>query len=122
MRKLKVTRYKQKPAHCAITSCASIVNYYNKEIDYEQTQKITQKHIIKDLNQGLSSGEMGKLLNTLGFHKVDIISTYLLYLDYSRSKLKKPSLLKKMGEMAKKYEGEYSIAIILFKREVGGCH
>jgi hypothetical protein len=107
MPKLNVTRYKQQPGYCAVASCASIANYYDKNADYETTKVVARKKITETLNEGLDSGEIGMLLNHLGFNKVRIISTNLHFLDYSWSHLSKPNLIKKMKEMNKVYRGEY---------------
>lgn len=107
MQKLKITRFKQKPGHCAIASCATAANHHNDEIDYEQTQKIAKRKVVKDIDEGLDSGEIGSLLNHLGFQKVTVVTTNLEIFDYSWSKYKKGRLLLRMNEMAKSYKGEY---------------
>lgn len=107
MRKLKITRYKQKPGHCAIAACATVGNFYNPDIDYEQSQKIVKKKVVKDIDEGLDSGEIGSLLNHLGFRKVTIVTTNLNIFDYSWSKYKKNHLISTMKEMGKSYKGEY---------------
>jgi len=107
MRKLKVTRYRQEPGHCATASCATVANYYNEDIDYEATKEIAKKKVSKNLDYGLDSGEIAKLLNHVGFNKVDIVSTNLHFLDYSWAKFKKPKLINKLKEMKSKYKGEY---------------
>ena len=101
MQKLKITRFKQKPGHCAIASSATAANFHNPDIDYEQTQKIAKKKVAKNIDEGLDSGEIGSLLNHLGFNKVTVVTTNLHFLDYSWSKFKKSRLISKMRQMVK---------------------
>ena len=70
MRKLKINRYKQLPGHCAVASCAAVANYYNKNITYESTQDVAKENVVKNLDNGLDSGEIGLLLNNLGFQTI----------------------------------------------------
>jgi hypothetical protein len=107
MRKLKVTRYKQKPGHCAIAACATVGNSHNQGIDYEQSQEIAKKKVVKNIDEGLDSGEIGSLLNHLGFQKVTVVTTNLHIFDYSWNKYKKNHLISTMKEMGKFYKGEY---------------
>lgn len=107
MRKLRVTRYKQQPGHCAVASCATIANFYNSEIDYEKTQKIAKKTVSPDIDEGLDSGEIGSLLNYLGFQKVTVVTTNLHLFDYNWNRFNKNKLLSNMDTMAKTYRGEY---------------
>ncbi len=107
MRKLKVTRYKQQPGHCSIASSSTVGNFCNPEIDYEYSQKIAKKKVAKYIDGGLDSGEIGSLLNYLGFQKVTIVTTNLEIFDYSWSDYKKSRLLLRMNEMAKSYKGAY---------------
>lgn len=100
MIKLKINRYDQKSGHCAICAAASAANYYNKDINYFIAKKKAKK-IFKNINEGLYSGEIGLLLNELGFKKVDIISSNMDYLDYSWSKLSKKKLIKKLNKKIK---------------------
>lgn len=108
MQKLKIKRYEQHPGHCAVASCASIANYYDDDIDYEKTQKIAKKKVAKNIDEGLDSGEIGSLLNHLGFDKVNIVSTNLHFLDYSWVNLTKLQLVRKLKKMNILYKGEYS--------------
>lgn len=107
MRKLRVTRYKQQPGHCPIASCATVGNFYNPEIDYEYSQKIAKRKVAKYIDGGLDSGEIGSLLNHLGFKKVTIVTTNLHLFDYTWAKFKKNKLLSRMDDMSKSYKGEY---------------
>jgi len=107
MRKLKITRYKQKPSHCAIAACATVANYYNSNINYEKTQEIAKAKVAENIDYGLDSGEIAILLNHLGFNKVSVISTNLHIFDYSWAGLSKNNLLSKIQEMKKSYKGIY---------------
>lgn len=107
MQKLKITRYKQYPGHCAIASCATAANYYNADIDYAKSQEVAKKKVVKDIDEGLDSGEIGCLLNHLGFNKVSIVSTNLHFLDYTWTNLSKSKFIAKMKEKKSSYRGEY---------------
>jgi len=103
MRRLKVTHYLQDPSHCAIASCATLTNFFNKEIDYEYTKKIAYKLFPEHIKtEGLESGEMCWLLNTLGFYKVTLVSSYMGCFDYSWKHYKRKRLIETLGESAKK--------------------
>ena len=107
MPKLKITRYKQEPGHCSIAACAALANYYDKNVDYEMATEVAKENIAGNIDDGLDSGEIGKLLNHLGFNKVRIVSTNLHFLDYSWSHLPKTNLINNMKAMNKVYKGEY---------------
>ena len=107
MKKLKVERYKQKPGHCSIASAATIAHFHNAEINYDKTQKNAIKNVSPDIDNGLDSGEIGTLLNYLGFNKVTVVSTNLNFLDYSWANLSKSRLIHQLDHMQKSYRGEY---------------
>ena len=81
MKRLKVTHFLQDDGCCSVAACATAANYYNPEIDYRYAKKVADK-IQKDINDGLDSGEIGILLNRLGFHKVTIVTSDLDLFDY----------------------------------------
>ncbi len=98
-KKIKVNRFLQDPNCCAIAAITTIANYYNKDIDYRIAKSITRKKVLKDFKkEGLESGEMGLLLNYLGFNKVTIISSDVDFLDYSWRNFSKAKLIKKLRE------------------------
>lgn len=93
MKKINVQRFKQDPAHCAVAACSSCANYFNKEIDYEFTKSVAYK-VNREISEvGMDDPEIGILLNSLGFRKVDIICSDLNYLDYSWSSMSKSNLI-----------------------------
>ena len=95
MKRIKVTHYKQDPAHCAVASSAVIANYYDSEIDYEYTKALATKKISRKIaEEGLDSAEICLLLNCLGFRKVTLISSDFDVWDYSWSKYGRKKLLK----------------------------
>lgn len=98
MPKLRVKRYVQDPACCAVASSASVANFYNKKIDYPLTKIIAEDMIGDEVLDGLYTGEIGLLLNWLGFSKVDIISSDINFLDFTLNKLSKK---KKLEELKK---------------------
>lgn len=98
MRPLRVNRYKQDPACCSIAASASLANFYNKNVTYELAKHVAEKEVLKDVSQGLFTGQIGMLLNHLGFQKVEAVTCDLSYMDYSWSKLSRKSLVAKLDE------------------------
>lgn len=83
MRRLKITHFLQDSSYCAVAACSSITNYFNREIDYDYVRRLAHKKISKKIKKtGLDSGQIGLLLNYLGFHKVVLISSGLTIWDY----------------------------------------
>jgi len=98
-KKIKVQRFLQDPACCAIAGIATVANYYNENIDYKITKLITKKKLTNNLKEGLESGEMGFLLNYLGFKTVIMISSDVDYLDYTWSGFSKKKMIDKLQEV-----------------------
>jgi hypothetical protein len=99
MRPLHVYRYKQDPSHCSIAACAAVANYHNREITYEIAKNACRERVLESTGEGLYSGQIGLLLNHLGFRKVSIISCDLSYYDFAwvgLSKCKKIDAMSKM--------------------------
>jgi len=119
MKKLKVKRFKQEPAHCAVASCAVYTNYFNEEVDYEFTKQVAYKVSKSIPDDGMDDPEMGILLNLLGFRQVDIICSDLRYLDYSWASLSKAALIelfeKEKRRKVWQYEGFSSKFKLLHK-------
>lgn len=107
MKKLKVNRFLQKPAHCAVAASATLSNFYNKYVDYEVAQNVAKTNVVDDLSNGLSSSEICKLLNCLGFKKVTLVSSNLNVLDYEWANLKKEELIEKLDFFSKTSESDY---------------
>ena len=97
----------QKPSQCAVAACASVANYFNPELNYEITEKVAKKTVARNLNDGLYSGQIGCLLNNLGFQKVTIISSDLDYLDYSWAGLSQARLVEEIRKAQKKLDHSY---------------
>ena len=103
MPRLALKRFIQEPSCCAIAASASIANFYNAEIDFQYAKKAVTRHrIAQRINGGLWSGQIGRLLNCLGFKKVTIISSDLDYLCYSWSRLSQANLIDKLAEVERK--------------------
>jgi len=99
MRRLKVTHYLQDPAHCAVAACATVTNYYNSEIDYENTKKLTSRKISKKVgDEGLDSAQICMLLNKLGFYKVTYVTSYLDVFDYTWCKFGRKKMISVLGQ------------------------
>lgn len=106
MIKLKINRYIQDPSHCAVAACASAANFYNNEINYEKTKEIAKNKVQKKLEEGLDSGEIGRLLNNLGFYKVTLITTNLTIFDYSWVNYKRKRLIETLHDACPKMNSE----------------
>lgn len=108
MASLNLKRFTQNSSTCAIASCATIANYYNKSIDYEFVKNlaIRKNILIPGSFEGLYTAETSILLNLLGFRKVDIISSDLSYLDYSWKNLSKKNLLQEMKSTKRKIQDD----------------
>lgn len=105
MKKLNVKHYLQEPSQCAIASSSTVANYYNKDINYLLAQKIAlDNNIVKNLSGGFDDGEVGLMLNYLGFQRVIFLTSNMGCFDYSWSKLSKNKLLQKMKEAKNKID------------------
>jgi ABC-type bacteriocin/lantibiotic exporter with double-glycine peptidase domain len=107
MKLLKVQRFMQMNAHCAVAASATVANYYNSSVTYENTiplAKRVQRTVDKD---GMNSAEIGLLLNKLGFKKVRIISSDINYLDYSWTDISKTKLIEIMRLEGNRRDDEY---------------
>jgi hypothetical protein len=107
MLKLNINRYLQEPSHCAVASCATAANFYNNKINYDISKEIALSKVVKSTELGLDSGEICLLLNNLGFNKVTMVSSNLMFFDYTWAKFKKEKMLRQIEEAKIKYKGEY---------------
>ena len=107
MKKLNVKRFLQEPSHCAIASIASLTNFYNKDIDYKKTKEVAKKKVLENTSDGLDSGEIGLLLNYMGFNKVTLISNNFNIFDCTWDKLKRNKLLKELKNSKNKINEDY---------------
>ncbi len=102
MKRLKVTHFRSDPAYCVAGACSVVANYYNPEIDYNFVKKEAYK-VSKDIAEiGLDSGQMGLLLNRLGFYKVTLVSSVMHCFDYSWRNYGKKRLLRELETATKK--------------------
>jgi len=118
MKRLKVTHYLQDPCYCAVAACATAANYYNPEINYENTKELANKKISKKIgDEGLESPQMGMLLNKLGFYKVTFITSYLNLIDYEWQNFGRKRMIKAMERsvIAKKDKEEKSMTRMALK-------
>lgn len=100
MVKLKVNRFIQDPSCCAVAASTVVANYYDKSLNYKKAKEIAIKKVSKDVvNLGLESAEIGKLLNLLGFKKVEIITSNLDFLDYSWQNISKKKLIENLDTL-----------------------
>ena len=82
MPKVKINRFLQDPGFCAIATCATLANFYDSSIDYNHVKELLKLDSIESFD-GLDSGEIGILLNKLGFKKVTIVTSDFKVVDYS---------------------------------------
>ena len=118
MKRLKVTHYLQDPSYCAVASCASVANYYNSKINYEDTKELTIKKISKKVGEeGIESPQIGMLLNQLGFYKVTYITSYLNLVDYKWQNFGRKRMIKAMERsvIAKKEKEEKTMTKMAIK-------
>lgn len=96
---LSVKQWTQLDNECAVCAVASIANYYDPSINYQDIRKYVKKSVRKN---GLWAPQQGKLLNKLGFQDVTIISFDLELFDFSWNKLTKKGFIKRLKK-AKSY-------------------
>lgn len=105
MKILPVKVYEQFIAECSVAASSSIANFYNSNIDYKDVREIASSVSPTFSEEGLYSGDLGVLLNTLGFNKVHIVTTDVSIFDYSWQKYSKKKMKKalksKIGFMSK---------------------
>jgi len=114
MRKLKVSRFLQDPAHCAVATAAVLANFQNPKMTYETSKEIAHK-MFPNVSEGLTSAETGMLLNKLGFKEVTIISSDLNYLDYSWIVYGKRKIINILKTAAKKNK-DYRVVLKLLAK------
>ena len=123
MAKLKLKRYLQDPSYCAVASSASIVNYYNSKLNYENTKTIAEDFVGGEevMSEGMYTGEIAQLFNLLGFKDVTVVSSCIDYLDFSWAKLSKSALIKNLKKMSRirKDMKENAKSMVRFLEESG---
>jgi hypothetical protein len=95
---IKLRRYKQKPGECAVAAVASVANHYDKLIDYDFVREVA-----KPDGEGMYTPDIARLLNTLGFRQVTVVSADLHQLDFKWKDLSKPALVKALRKSAKEH-------------------
>ena len=99
MKRLKLKRFLQEPSQCAIAACTSVANFYDPKIDYELV-KITAEDIADGpVDSGLDTGEIGMLLNDLGFKNVKVVISKTEWFDYTWDKMKMTELIKNLKKV-----------------------
>lgn len=86
---MNLTRYKQDRNHCSVGACASVANYYDKLITYdvvkEEAYRTTNTN--KKTYNGTESGEIGTILNNIGFESVEIVTCNYDIINYKWANL-----------------------------------
>lgn len=97
---LSVKRFKQLGNECSVAAASSLANYYDNSVNYENSRHLlplrTRKH-------GLYTAQQAKLLNLIGFSKVNVVTSDLDIIDYSWSGLGKKGLIKKLERLHRYY-------------------
>ena len=107
MKKIKIKRFIQEPSHCVIAAISTVVNFYNPEIDYKFVKTIALKEVVDDTSFGCDSGEMGLLLNCVGFNDVKLVTSNVYIFDYKWARLKRKALVERLKESKGKINKEY---------------
>lgn len=92
---LSVKGFRQKSHECAICASASLANYYDRSILYKDVREMLPHR----LRNGMYTAEQAKLLNTLGFECVTVVTNDLDLVDYSWSNLSKRRLIGKLKRL-----------------------
>ena len=108
---LKVRRFKQKPGQCAIAASASIANFYDSKIDYDTAQYVATSITNGPIDFGLYSGEIGLLLNDLGFRKVSIISAEIDWLDFSWHDISNATMIQNLKKVNRRFKPPFNLEI-----------
>ena len=98
---LDVTNYKQLNCQCAVASVASVVNYFDSDVDYEVVRDIAFGVNSKFSSNGLHTAQIGLLLNLCGFKKVSIYSNDDITFDYDWSNISKARLINQLVNKTK---------------------
>lgn len=85
---LNVERFLQEPGECAVAAAATVANYYNNDVGYDEAREICQPD-----GDGMYTGDIARLLNRLGFKKVTVISADIHQLDFGWQSLSKERLI-----------------------------
>jgi len=105
MRAIPIVRYEQHSSECAVAASSSIANYYNKNINYESVRKFAAC-----ADDGMDSGQIGCLLNNLGFKSVLIITADNDIVDWTWRKYSRKRLAEELDKAIPKVESEQKSA------------
>lgn len=95
-----LTRYRQEPSECSIAAAACLANYFDRSVSYSHVRAMVTPRSRKS---GLYSSQQARLLNSLGFGRVTIITADLSLVDFSWQGLKKETIIHKLSELATHY-------------------
>ncbi|MFW6130208.1 MAG: C39 family peptidase [Atribacterota bacterium] len=115
MKILPINVYEQFLAECSVAASSSIANFYNSNINYNDARKIALKISPSFSEEGLYSGDLGLLLNALGFNKVHIITTDVSIFDYSWRRYSKENMKKALRLKIKFLSDEDSQTKLMLK-------
>lgn len=97
---LNVRRFRQKSSECGIASVSSLANYYNPDVEYKDVREMISCRLRR---AGIWTSQQARLLNTLGFSKVSIVTADLDMIDFSWRHLRKVTMINKLKRKAFHY-------------------
>lgn len=93
---LSVKRFDQESDECAIAAIASIANFYDPKITYKDIRDLLP---YRERRGGLYTSQQGRLLNLLGFSKVNIITADLNMIDFSWSDMSRRKIINRLKRL-----------------------
>lgn len=98
---LPVKRWKQHTDECGICTVASVANYYDPAVSYQDVRRLIPK---RQRSKGLWTPQQARLLNELGFGKVSIVTFDVEMFDFSWNRLTNRGLLSRLHKAKKYYD------------------
>lgn len=97
---LPVKRFKQQPSECAVAAASSLAHFFDPEVDYEQVRSLLPARVRR---KGLHTSQQARLLNSLGFTSVTIVTADLNLVDFSWAGLSKRQIVVRMKKLRAYY-------------------
>lgn len=97
---LHINRFAQQPSECAIAAVSSLANYYDPSIQYSDVRLMLSP---RKRAAGMFTSQSGRLLNNLGFKRVNIVTADLSMVDFSWADLPKDKIIEKLDQTKRYY-------------------
>lgn len=97
---LPLTLFEQEHNDCGIASISAISNYYDSKINYSKVKNLAFKLDPSIEHRGTYSGQLGIILNKLGFRKVTIYSSNHDVVDFSWNNLSHEEIRSNLKEIS----------------------